>query len=126
MAKFTTGNIGRPRGARNRVRREVRQLLAKLEREGEVDFRKIFSRLYTIATTGEPGPAERCARTLLNYRFGLPSAEVDVTVEHGVGPSVVELLESIAKSDRHRQAIEERERRLLAAGAITVEVDPTG
>lgn len=118
---WTSGHGGgRKPGSRNKIKAEARSLVLKLERAGSLAPAAWFVKLQDIALgpMSKPGEAVLAMRTLLAYRFGLPQASLDV--EHSVEPvSVIALLEEIAKSERHRQAIEEREARLLAA--ITVE-----
>ena len=65
--------------------------------------------------------AVAASRVLLEYRFGRPVSALEVEMQHDLGPSVVELLEQIAVSDRHRQALQEREARQLREAAITIE-----
>ena len=112
---------GRPPGARNLIRREVRTMLQKLEREKTFDPRKVFLRLQAIAMGSDIPAAVSAAKVLLEYRFGKPLNSIDVDVQHDVGPTVMQLLEGIAQSDAHRRTLEERERKSLRAASITVE-----
>jgi hypothetical protein len=111
---------GRRPGSRNKIKREVRVLLQRLERDGEFDPARIFRRLQTLALGDDLGAAIAASRVLLSYRYGLPVSALELDVQHDLGPSVVELLEEIGRSETHRARLEERERRMLAA-AITVE-----
>lgn len=119
--KETRPGGGRKVGQRNRVKTECRRLVQRLERAGALAPASWFARLQRIALdeTAKPSDSVLAVRTLLAYRFGLPSGTLDVEVEHGVAPSVVEILERIADSSEHRRALAERERRQLAA--VTVE-----
>ena len=72
--------------------------------------------------TAKPSESILALRTLLEFRFGRPAVSVDLDVQHDVGPSVIELLEQIGRSESHRQRLEQRERRMLAAVEIEQEV----
>ncbi len=90
--------------------------MLRLEKDGDLDAAKWFRRLQMIALGKDLGAAVAAVKVLCEYRFGRPISEVELNVEHDLGPSVTEMLEEIARSERHRQAIEERDRRRLTAG----------
>jgi hypothetical protein len=122
--KFQRGNAGKPRGARNKAKAEVKALLRKLERAGDFDAGMVFTRLQRIALGDDPKAAVAASKVLLEYRFGRPVSALELEVQHELGPSVVELLEEIGRSAEHRRAIEDRERRQLAAVTVKAEGAP--
>jgi hypothetical protein len=122
--KGRTGGAGRKLGSRNRVKREVRALMVKLEAEDVLSPRRWLERLQEIAMTAEPGPAVAALRALMEFRFGKPAQEVAFDVEHGLAPSALDVLEAIGRSEVHRRSIEERGSRLLAQEAVTLTVKP--
>jgi hypothetical protein len=111
--------MGRPPGVPNKSNAQVRALIVRLEKAGKLDFARIVERLQEIALSDSKDRIA-AARTLLAYNYGLPRQALDVS--HDAGPSVVAILEGIARSDRHRAALEAREQRQLAA--TTVEPEP--
>jgi hypothetical protein len=111
--------MGRPLGSKNKSTREFRAVVAALDRSGEIDLRGLVLALYHDATSPDDKVRLPARRELLSRVYGLPRQEL--AVEHGVGVSVVALLEQIGRSESHRRRLEEREARQLAAAAITVE-----
>jgi hypothetical protein len=115
--------MARPFGSKNKRTREVAAAMDALEREGALDPRRWLLTLQAIADDAETSPFARIAacRALAAYRFGLPTARVDIT--HEAGESWQSLLTRIASSPEIRRSREEleswRERRRLAA--VTVE-----
>ena len=111
---FAAGNPGRKPGSKGRIRREVRELMRRLERSDTLRPQVWFERLQAIALGDDVPAAVSASRVLLEYRFGRPVSALEVEMQHELGPSIVEMLERIGKSDSHRQRLEERERKRLA------------
>lgn len=123
---FRTGHGGGRRlGSRNRVKREVRALMLKLERTDALHPDRWFLRLEEIALGEDLRAAVAAVKVLAEFRFGKPMQEAELSVSHDLGPSVVELLESIGRSPEHRARLEEREARLLAATVESEEEKPS-
>lgn len=113
--------VARPKGSRNRVTRELRVVLDRLEREEVLQPRRWFLKLEEIALGDGPDRVQ-AARVLLAYRYGLPQGRLQI--EHEVGESAEALLVRIARSEEHRRHLEALERRRLTSGAVTVEAWP--
>ena len=112
--------MGRPKGSKGKVSRELRTVLDRLQREEIIHPAQWFKRLEEIALSAAP---DRIAalRILLGYAYGLPRATV--AIEAGLSKSTEDLLREIASSEAHRQILERLEQKRLRA-APTVEILP--
>jgi hypothetical protein len=119
----TRNRGGRPKGSRNKAQRSLCVILDHLEAEKLIQPRAWFLKAQAIALSDSPDRMI-ALRTLLQYKFGLPLGRVEI--EHGLTPSAEEIFRGVAESDRHRQVLEEIERRQLREGSVTVEVVESG
>jgi hypothetical protein len=117
---------GRPPGAKNKVRPEVRVLLARLEKEDKLHFARIFQRLEEKALSND-ADAIPAARLLLSYAFGSPRQMIDISQTLEAGESWTSLLLRVTQGDSYRREIERldewRRQRALAI-TTTEDADP--
>jgi len=124
---------GRPAGSRNKATAAIRTVMDRLEKVGWGDHKtKLHPELWLLQLQAigmdserEPGVRITALRVLLNYRYGLPHAAIDLTTTHELGESATALLMRIAQSDQHRRALEELEtmRRKALPSATVIDDD---
>lgn len=88
---FRSGEGGRPRGASNRVTKQLRDVLDKLATKGKEDLHA--ARLHQLTMSSDENVAIKALTLSLAYRHGKPTEHLELGGEGG-GPVMIRFVDA--------------------------------